>query len=153
MSIEDKAQNLDEMFCVMSNARRETAAEAEALLMKWDTELEPVKQVMKKHRILFRNAAVPYTGSYGSLQGIVIGSTAKIPHRLIVLKTHLAVPVNGETDKADDTGAIPLQTFLETADLETVKAGFDFVRNLDSDAVKDMAKRNEQLKEFVSKNT
>jgi hypothetical protein len=153
MSIEDTAQKLDEMFCVMENARREATAEAEALLLKWDAELEPIKQVMRKHLILFRNLAVQHTGSYGTLQGVVIGSTAKIPHRLIVLKEHLAIPVNGETDKLDNTDAIPLQSFLETADLETVKAGFDFVRKLDSDAVKDMAKRIEQLKEFVSKNS
>lgn len=144
MPIDERAKYLDEMYSGLFDGQAKVVADIEALFIRWDAELEPIKRVMRKYKLYYRNANYPGKTALGA----VLGVTNKHPQRLLVLYQGLVCPVNAENDEAKVSEAMTLSEFIAAADLSKAKAGFDYVRNLGSPEANPIAERNRELTRF-----
>jgi hypothetical protein len=142
MSYEQDAKYLDEFLTSEREKQKAYAIEISELLIRWDSELEPIKAVIRKHGLSFFNP-----GTNGkSEHGVVIGGTSDEP--LVLIRGSVYRSSRGI--EPSNRFAI-LSDYIRTADLKTIKSGLDFVRNfsLDNNSI---TSRNKELEEFLKAN-
>ena len=118
------------------------------LLFKWRDELHVMIEAMNKRGLPFLNPRVD--GS--TRRGVLIGDGFMGDKRVLYVHDILTVrAVDPVTDEyCSDT--IETADFAETHDLDTVKAGFDSVRNMHITAIKLYHERNVVIKAFLEAN-
>lgn len=142
MSYEQDAKYLDEFLTSEREKQHAYSMEISELFIRWDNELEPIKEVIRKHKLSFFN---PDTNGK-SEHGVVIGGTSDNP--LVLIRGSVYRPAHGI--EPSNRFAV-LSDYIRTADLKTIKSGLDFVRNFSLDN-NPITNRNKELEEFLNAN-
>jgi hypothetical protein len=140
--MENTVEYFEKLFADMANNQEKLADQAAEMLIQEDGELAAVKQFMAKYGLPFENPRV----SGRTSAGIIVGERYGLP---LVLQQGLVLEV-GKDGKVIGESAERLSAFLKTADLEIVKAGFDYVRKARYVDNNHIAERNRQLRQFLN---
>jgi hypothetical protein len=140
MSYLRDAETLDRFLAAEKDNLQQRVQEVSRLLTDTDAELEPIKNLILSYGLSFFNERT----NGASDVGIVIGGTAETP---AVLVRGAVISVSKDGGVQNNIGV--LSDYLRVADLDTIKAGFDFVRKF---SVNDnpITSRNKELEKFIS---
>jgi hypothetical protein len=140
--MENSVEYFERLFADMTSNQEKLVDQAAEMLIREDGELAAIKQFMAKYDLPFENPRV----SEHTSEGIIVGERYGLP---LVLQQGLVLEV-GRDGKVICESAERLSAFLKTADLETVKAGFDYVRKARYVDNNHIAERNRKLQQFLS---
>jgi hypothetical protein len=140
--MENTVEYFETLFADMTNNQETLAEQAAEMIMREDSELTAIKQFMAKYGLPFKN---PHVSAH-TPEGIVVGERHGFP---LVLRQGFVLET-GRDGKLISESAESLAAFLKAADLNTVKAGFDYVRKAQYVDSNHIAERNRQLQQFLS---
>ena len=148
MNIKEAADDIRSTLGMLKRERAGLADRITEMLEQRYNSLSPIFEIMKAHEIPFRNSLVEGSSDIG----LVIGEeNIGDDRRLFVFDGLYVRMIDTKTGRiADDP--ISMADFIKTADLECVRAGFDYVHDLKGTAVKEYAERNRVLKGFLQEN-
>jgi len=119
------------------------------LLIATAKDLQPMRNIMEQYSIPYRNPF--FSGE--SMKGFVIGEGMLNDKRfLYVFDGHIIHQVDADTDKFVTAVEIETKDYIETCNFEHVKAGFDYVINLNSTAVSAYRERNNEIALYLEEN-
>ena len=73
MDTKEIAKYVDESLTKLYKERKQVVNDIENLVLKWWEELLPIMEVMRKHKVYFKNPELGCNGK--TLQGILVGRT------------------------------------------------------------------------------
>ncbi|MFP3153119.1 hypothetical protein LQZ18_01550 [Lachnospiraceae bacterium ZAX-1] len=147
MTIQETADRLNKEFTELEDEREAVAHEVADLIIEWDVELEPIKAVMKRHGIPYGNKNFEGKTS----RGIVIGRHSN-NCAVYILDGSFVRAVNTTDERYVDEERKNLKMFASNHNLEDIKAGFDYVRNLKSMIAQDFVDRSNEIARFLKEN-
>ena len=145
MDIHKRAGYLESVFKEVTDAKRDFISQAEGRILNWYGLIEPIMAIMDKYGAPYANAKLP--DCQPTLYGVLIGADEG---KVFVLRDGLVCPVDRDTGVKIESGCTTLAAFLATADLNIIKAGFEYVSHLDSSAAEKIRLRNDELKRFLA---
>jgi hypothetical protein len=150
MSIQELASEIRSSLSRLKAERSGLAGRIADMMGEWSNGLYPLTEIMKEYKIPYRNAHIIGKSEKGFLVGEGFSPGGE---RILYVFTGLYVyAVNAETDKRvdeSDGGMIETSDFVKTADLEQIKSGFDYVRNLKETVLRDYSERNKSMRKFL----
>ena len=141
--IKEKAERLRDEFSKAKLRRVNLAHRVSDLFDKWKKELEPLTDLMAEYKIPYGNACIEGE----SRRGFVIGeSVCGDGNALYIFDGHFITEEDADSDAFSDE-LIDVTTFIleYNSKIEHIQAGFDFVRYLETSALKHYNERNNEL--------
>jgi len=147
VTVQEQAKELRAVLQMLKAERNVLADRATEVLEAWNNSLYPITEIMREYNIPFRNTLIVGESERGFVVGEAVDADNDRPLLYVYdgLCVHL---VDALTDERID-GPISTAKYINEANLEHVKAGFEYVRKLKETAVKGYLEQNNVLKRFV----
>jgi len=148
MTIQEKADDIRASLGKLKTERAGLADRITSMIEKWNNSLNPITEIMKEYKLPYRNNGVEGESDRGFVVG---GETVGDDSLLYVFDGMFVYLTNADNGK---TVGEPITTseFVKSANLDHIKAGFEYVRNLKDTAVKGYCGHNKELKKFLDEN-
>lgn len=125
--------------------QKKLIGECEKIIFEYDAYIEPVRGVMRKYGVPFKNPVLD--GQPQTKHGPVVGASGDKVY--VYLNGVIRIADAAEDQLLDEV--LTVGEYIKCADLGVIKAGFQYVANLTvSEGSEFIVKRNNELKNFLN---